>query len=545
MKTQLVGLLLAGAAVLARAGASESTFTVRYRSAANAYLDGGRAHGLSVGDYLAVRAGGQPVAELEVVFLSEQSASCRIVSEKRPVQAGDVAVPSRSPARASAPAASRAPVSAVAPSPPPAAPLPVMSKPAGIAAASVPVPWARMRGTASLGYHRAYDGSGAGLGFEQRTARLDVSLRDIAARPLSFDARLRSRRDARERPLGTTDLDRRSDRVYELALRYEPPSDRFSLEAGRISGSRYTSVGYLDGALAQVRIAPRLHLGGFFGQRAEFEELRSPGAGRKYGALLRLAPPGRYGGSYEVLLAGTRELNGSDVSREYLSLDSRFGGGHLSLYQRAEVDVNRGWRQALAGRRYQLSNLAASANLRFGAGGSFVVSYDSRQPYRDHRNRSVPEAIFDDLVRRGLRGNLYLGIGRGLNFAVHGGTRFGEAAGGSRPWFYGGSVRHGNLWSSGVSAGADASAFVNGYTDGYLASAHAGRSFAGGHYLDLTYGISSYRVLADGSRRDGRWLRSSMRIQLGWGVYVLGDFEHGMGDDFQGPRFLLETGYQF
>ena len=46
------------------------------------------------------------------------------------------------------------------------------------------------------------------------------------------------------------------------------------------------------------------------------------------------------------MLAFVRENADGDVSREYLSLESRFGNGsRWSLFQRAELDLNTGWRQ--------------------------------------------------------------------------------------------------------------------------------------------------------------------------------------------------------
>ena len=65
-------------------------FTVKYRSAANVYLDAGRAAGVGEGDRLRVISGQATVAELEVAYVAELSASCTIVSETRPVRAGAV-----------------------------------------------------------------------------------------------------------------------------------------------------------------------------------------------------------------------------------------------------------------------------------------------------------------------------------------------------------------------------------------------------------------------------------------------------------------------
>ncbi|HEY6555245.1 MAG TPA: hypothetical protein VI669_17945, partial [Vicinamibacteria bacterium] len=85
------GALIAALLLTPTLGAAAG-YSVKYRSAANVYLDAGRAQGLIVGDRLRVVAGDATVAELEVLFAAEQSASCRVVSETRPVRAGDKAV---------------------------------------------------------------------------------------------------------------------------------------------------------------------------------------------------------------------------------------------------------------------------------------------------------------------------------------------------------------------------------------------------------------------------------------------------------------------
>lgn len=524
--------------------------TVRYRSATNVYLDGGRDQGLALGDRLLVTSGRDTVAELEVVYVADQSASCRLVSETRTVRAGDVATLKAKPApptaaRTAAPAPPAAAATAAAePSPAPAAALASVS---ASAANDRPQPWARARGGVSFGFYKVDDQTPSAYDFEQRTARLDLNLSEIAGRPLSFTTRLRSRQDVRARTLSSFNpQDQRQDRVYELALRYEPPSQRFGLEAGRIGISRFVGIGYLDGALLRFQVASGLHVGAFGGQRADPDGVEPGGKGPKYGAFLGLAPGGRWARSWEVVLAGVREMASGEVSREYLSAESRFGGGsRWNVYQRAEIDWNRGWRlEASNGRAFQLTNLSVGANLRLTQAASASLSYDNRRNYRSHLNRSVPETFFDDLTRQGLRAGLYLGRGNGLSGSLGGGLRLGEGGGKST---YSGfaSVRHGNLFGGRLYLGADGSGYGGAFGNGMMLSGRVGRRFAAGHTLDLSYTQSLYRVADTPGSRHTQWLRFSGRGELGHGVYLVGDLEYDQGDDLKGPRAFLELGYQF
>lgn len=528
--------------------ASGRSFTVKYRSTANVYLDAGRAAGLEVGDRLRVVAGQAAVGEVEVVYVAEMSASCKVLSETRPVRAGDKAlllVPARS-----APATGAPPRSAGLPEPPQAPPVSSPS-PAGEKAA---LPWARVRGSASIGYYRSWDETESNYDFEERTARLDLAVQDIAGQPLSFTLRGRSRQDIRARMLSErTPASERTDRLYEAALRYEPRSDRVGFEVGRIGIYRFVGIGYLDGALARFRPVRNVQVGAFGGRVADVEGLGWNGTGSKYGAFVRLAPGGRYAmGGLDAMLAFVRENADGDVSREYLTLESRLGGGsRWSLFQRAELDLNTGWRKEVTGKSTQLSNVSLSGNLRVASSAWAFVSYDGLRNYRYYRNRVVPEEVFDDLLHQGLRA--------GLNVAKPGG--FGATAGFgmslkeedprhpeldiANAWSFNAGVRHSNVFSSGLSLGVDGSGFSNGYTEGGLVMARLGRRFAAGHMIDLSYGRSVYRVQLTEQDRTTQWLRLMGRAELGHRVYLQGDFEYAAGDDLEGPRGFLELGILF
>ena len=546
--TQAAALLLALALPSLALAATEPGFAVKYRTATSVYLDGGRAQGLDVGDRLQVREGSKSVAELEVVYVAEESASCTVLSETRSVRPGDVAV---RVARAPGTAASGETGPAAATPAPPASVVPVPPRTAG---ARPVAPWARVRGAASVGHYRTWDQTEWALDLQETTARLDLGLYDVGGQPVSFTLRLRSRHDRRSRALSPrTPQSERVDRLYEAALRYEPPSDRFAFELGRIGISRFVGIGYLDGGLVRYRPAADVQVGAFGGRIADIETLGFGGTGQKLGGFVRLAPGGRYAaGRYDVVLAFVRENADGDVSREYLSLESRLGSGRrFWLRQRAELDLNRGWREDVTGKSHQLSNLSLAAHLRLSPSASAFASYDGRRSYRYYRNRLVPEEVFDDLLHQGLR--------TGVDYSKPGGfsasAGFGMSLKEPNPrhpeldvanaYSFNAGVRHPDAFSSGFSVGLDATGFSNGYTDGGLVTARIGRRLRGGHLLDLSYGRSFYQVKQTGLDRATQWLRLLGRAELGHRVYLQGDLEYDSGDDLSGPRAFLELGYLF
>ena len=525
-----------------------TSFVVEYRSVDSIYIDGGRAAGLEVGDRLEVLDDQTVVAELEVVYVAERSASCRPLSETRPIRAGDRAFliggAATSPSSPADVSRVPEPVGVGPAGPPPEPAEEVLDESSG-------APWARAHGAASIGYYRSWDGSETDLDYQERTARVDLSLDDIAGQPLSFTLRGRLREDIRARELSRrTPASVRTDRIYELALRYDPPGGRLGLELGRIGISRFVGIGYLDGALARFRPRPQIQIGAFGGRQADIANL--DGIGQKYGGFVRLSPGGRYTrDGYDVLLALVRETAEGDVSREYLSLESRFaGGGRWSLSQRAELDVNRGWRREATGKSHQFSNIGLTGSLKVSPSSWAFLSYSGLRNYRYYRNRLVPEDVFDSLLRQGLRA--------GLNVAKPGG--FGATAGFglslkeqdplhpeldiANAYSFNGGVRHSNL-VRGISVGLDGSGFTNGYTKGGMLSAHAGWRAAAGHTADASYGYSRYRVEQTMQDRTQQWLRLVGRGQLTRRLHLLVDLELDNGDDLDGPRAFLELGFVF
>jgi hypothetical protein len=345
----------------------------------------------------------------------------------------------------------------------------------------------------------------------------------------------------------------RTDRLYEVALRYEPPSDEFGIEVGRIGIYRFVGIGYLDGVLGRFRPLPAVQVGGFAGRNADIETLGFGGTGSKFGGFVRLAPGGRYAtGGYDATLAFVRENADGEVSREYLSLESRFGNGsRWSLFQRAELDLNTGWRKEVSGKSYQVSNVSLSGNLRVAPSAWAFVSYDGRRNYRYYLNRVVPEEVFDDLLHQGLRAGVNVSRAGGLGATAGFGMSLKEPDPRNpeleiaNAYSFNAGVRHSNLFSSGLSAGVDGSGFSNGYTDGGLVIARVGRRFDGGHMLDLSVGGSRYRMKLTEQDRSTQWLRLMGRAELGHRVYLQGDFEYDAGDDLEGPRGFLELGILF
>jgi hypothetical protein len=534
------GALLLAVLLAIPAGAQPAApaLTVTYRSDTSVYVSGGRAQGLGVGERLTVVEGRATVAELEVVFVAENSASCRVVRQSRAVRKGDRVLRAAGTGLASP-----------RPSPTPAPPL-VEDGVAGARPAPVPTPpptgrpapFARFTGALSVGYAGAHDGSEADRDVSEQYGRFELGLRDIAgSSAASFRAR-GSIRDVSRAGRGlAAPVEERRDRLYEAALAWQRPDGRYSVQAGRVGATPFAGVGYLDGVLGEIRPTESLGLGGFLGRDPNVEDVPGFDGGSRLGAFVRLAPRAvRL--PYELVAFGVREHAGGDVSREYVGVEGQLRSGRVWLHGRTEVDLNRGWRAERASSPTQLSDLRATATWRLSPERTFSLSYDRHEGYWYRGNRELADVMVPAGARQGVRATLAATPRQGWAAWGGGSARLTETAE-RTSWAVFGGVRNPDLL--GLVAGVDASWAQTLFTQGFQATARAGRNLSGGHRLDLSYTVDRYDVVDAGDTRLSQWLRLTGYGQLGRQAYVQADVEYAAGDDFEGPRLLLEAGWRF
>lgn len=533
------------ATLLPVAGASQAgarPIAVSYVSSSSVYLDAGRAEGIAVGARLRVVRGGERVAELEVDFVAEHSASCRVLETAVELRPGDRVVriggetPPAPEARSATPG-----IVEILPIPPPV----------------------RIEGDDLTGYARAPRTSASGvfaLGYRtfspgfgrsstESLGRLSLRLRDLAGRPYELRARLRAREVTRDGYGASVERRQRSDRLYELALLYDPPEGRFAFQLGRLATGGFSSLGYLDGLLGELRLGRRFAIGAFGGLRPDLTELGLESAGEKYGAFLRFVTARDGDSPYaEILLGGASERSEEgEVSRDFVTVESRFGGGsRWWLFQRAEIDLNRGWRRDAAGSTSQVTNAAISGSLRLGRRLRATLSYDQRRNYLTWENRpALPEEVFTRLFREG--GRLALEWQRdGWSAALGAGLeRARDLDDPTTSAFV--SLLKGGSFGRPLLLGGDLSWHSGGAAEGYVASLRTRWAFRGGHDLGLTLGASQTTLAeaAFGPDRENQWLRLSGTVQLPLRIYLFGEYELSTGDDLDGDRATLEVGYRF
>jgi hypothetical protein len=551
-KSLLILLLLLSLPSMARA----QSFSVRYRTPDTIYLDAGKASGIDVGDRLEVLRGGQVIAQIEVIFAAERSASAKVLTERETIQPGDRARLAGEAAPPPQPATPKVDAPEPSPAPPPSS---TEERPAE--RERYRLSRTRVAGAVTFDWESFSNGSDEERGFDRTIARLNLRVRDIAGTPLQLRLRARSLDVSRDGEVagGLPESDRR-DRLYEAALIYDEPDSRFAVRAGRLGTSPFIGLGYLDGVLAEVRPGAGFAVGGLYGRRPDLEELGFQSTGEKLGAFVRFEPPaGESRGQTErdlgVLIAGIREEGDLGISREYVTVESHFGSGsRWSFFQHAEVDLNTDWREARATGETQLSVLSLTALGRITPRGRLAITYDRFERYFTEEDRFLPEELFDRLWRQGLRVSWQAGRSEGLNLSLQAGLRRREEGAldprlvsldSRETYSLGLGVHHPRLPGLGISAGGNVLGFSSDSAEGLLVTARAGRRLGAGHEISVSLGGNAYRTVFE-EERTLAWGRATLWLELPLDLFGQAEVELLQGDeDLEGQRLRLGLGYRF
>lgn len=526
----IVALFVSGGVVSAA-----DYFEVKYLSAENVYLNGGQKDSLAVGARLSVIGPQGVKAELEVVYVSEHSASCVLVGDARDIKVGDKVRLTSSPqadiTTVVDTTTSQAPVAA--PTPEPAKPKPIKR--------TVP-----LSGSISLLVYNWNDNGVSNLDFTQTTARVSLRARRLWGKEITFSMRGRGRFDKRQRNL-SADITRNDwqNSLWELSLSYQEPNSRIHATAGRMLLPQASSIGYLDGLLLEGMLSERFRVGMLAGTSPDwfYQDTRVPLM--KAGGYFAYVNGEPTAFRFEQTLGAVGEWHSGEINRQYLVSQGRLGrGASWGITHTAEIDLNRGWRRVRAGSAMQLSNLYLNGWFRPTAGIRFGVSYDNRKNYWTYEIRSVADSLFDDQLRQGVRLQTDLILPAQFFIAGSGGYR--KISGEADPTYsWSTSLRKGNAFWKGLSLSAQYAGFDGPANRGYNYALRGTRLFAMRYTLGIGYGSYRYRTDAMTSYRSNNWVELSMQTDISRHYWLSTLFAADSGDDIDGTRIQAEIGYRF
>lgn len=514
-----------------------STFVIKYISAENVYLNGGKADGLKVGDRLTVGCGVDCSCELEIVFVADHSASCKMLTQPCDLIAGDKAMLSYS---VPADTVALPVISVDSALPPKTAPERALSS---ISYADQPI--AHLSGSMFLQYYTIDDRNSSNLDFSQLTGRLSMKARHLFGQPLTLGIRTRGRYDQRQREFGEVPQKGWVNRVWELSLSYDDPRSRISFQAGRISPRRIGSAGYLDGALLETRVTENIRIGFFGGIEPKWAYADGVLSMNKTGAYVTVLR-GEPGKAYlEQSIAGVGEYFAGTVSRELLISQGRIQtGNRWSLFHTIEFDINRSWRKDKTDKSLSLSSLYMVSYYRFSSAIRFGLSYDNRTNYWTLETRSLVDSIFDDRLRQGARAQLDLRLPLRVQTSYSFGFR--EREGDSDPTLtHSVYVNRSGLIRRTITASVQWSSFDGPFEQGRNYSAQVGDYLLPQVYASVSYGGYEYGLTTENVWRRNHRISLSTQVDFARRYSLSGSIEFDNGDDLKGTRFLTELGYRF
>ena len=538
VKTLLMLLVGAASALLfaSESRGEERVVRVKYVSADHIYVDGGTSQGIAVGDTLTVTRDSRQFARLLVVFVAEQSASCEIVASEGAIQPGDVVtLPPK--------AEEVAPVEETADTLPAETGHEVGSVETDY---GIPRPAPRIDGSIAVQFYHFNDRNPADLDFTQPTLRLNFRATNLWNEKLSMRVVSRTRYNRRTRSYSDdVSRDKWRNNIYQMALFYADDSASLSLQLGRIVLNKVSGVGYIDGLSAQVRPSKSFAIGGFAGYEPGWQYADFQSNLHKYGLYLSY----EYGEfrSFRVqsTAAAAAEYHSSTVSRQFVYLQTTMSNGaRWQLYQNSTVEINSDWRKEKTGKSVNLSRIYLSARYRFSHRVAVAATYDSFENYWTWESRTLADSLFDDNLRQGLRGHLYLTLPNSVMLSGSIGYRKRDGDPESSK-SYSAALSKSNVTSLRLYGSLSIVGFKSYYSDGYNFLTRWSKYVSGGHRIGVEYGRYSYTYSAGDGRHTSNSYGVNGYFRIPRNLYLRTDFQYSTGDDIDGERILMELGYRF
>jgi hypothetical protein len=497
------------------------------------YLQGGRSDGLAIGDRFVIKKNDSTIVELELVYLSDRSASCKIISATSAIVTGLkailITIHAGNDTTKTTPV-DTLPIAAAERKPPSLQAIAPRVKPV-------------ISGSVSLTYDNWIDKANERLNFSQSTVRLSVRARKIAGKDLTFSIRSRGRYDHRSRALsyGVPQKDW-ANRIYELSLSYDDPKAPISISGGRIPVRRIGSAGYIDGMMIEYHLYGPVRTGVYAGAQPNWQYTEGGLSAQKYGFYFNYMRGNYQSARLEMTIAGTSEYHHATTSRELIYSQTSFSlGNRWSISQSSEIDVNRGWRRDRTSRAFSLSSAYIDTRFRFNNRLSAGLSYDNRRNYWTYEQKSLADSLFDDHLSKGIRSRLDIGLPG--NFLT--GLSVGYRTRGGDPvptYSYSANVNKSGLVSAHSSLNLQYSGFIGPQQKGSNFSVRIGEYFRQRDYVSLGYGYYRYSSMAGTTARLNHWIESTIWVDLFKNFFLNGMYQYNVGADLSGHRLQIEFG---
>ncbi|MGH1366710.1 MAG: hypothetical protein ACRBF0_24330 [Calditrichia bacterium] len=509
---------------------------VQYISAQNVYLKGGSDIGIKKGMVLRISRNTIIIGSVRVEYVAEHSASCSIISFTKAIQTNDKAilivdVAPETPVGKARTEHIDSTVNKIS--------FDSNTQTRRINTTRKRTKRTRISGSLSARYYQYRDDRSNLRDYSQPSFRVNVRGRQLWGKDYQFRIRTRARYLERSTSLNTD----WQNRLYEASFSYDDPNSRLNYRFGRIISNHLSGVGYIDGAQIALRSSGNLQVGAFGGFQPD-PALDKWGADvLKSGGFATYEKGDYKSNRLKVTIAAAGEYRNSEISREFFYLQSGFSKGRrLFLHTSAEVDLNRGWRKERTGRSLVLSSIFATGRIQLSESVNLSLQYDTRQNYWSSFNRSMEEALFEDILRQGYRGIVSVKLPFRVRLSANAGLRTAkdeENAQSAGARFYVPTFLIKRLSLSLSGAG-----FKRGTSSGYNNNAKLAFNIRSVHRLEVYYGQYAYRIADLTGQQLNDWIGVNLSLLFLRHLYMLGQFEQNMGSDRKGNTMSIEFGYR-
>jgi hypothetical protein len=358
----------------------------------------------------------------------------------------------------------------------------------------------------------------------------------------SLHADVRARRTTRDSADGRDDSVSRT-RVYRLAVGWDQPGDRWAVAAGRQVVPELANVSVFDGLSLSFRWE-RWRVGGFAGTQPDREDYGFSSDVREGGVFggLRSRPSADRRWSVNAGAVGSYE--DSEVNREYVFLQGRYGDSRWNAFLTQEVDVNRDWKKELGESSIEPTSTFASVSFRATDAVSLRAGYDNRRNVRLFRDRVTPETEFDDEFRRGLWLGGHARLGQRLDVGLEARTFGGDGSADADSYTATFGARR--LTSRSLSTGLRTTRYENERLEGWLYGLDVSLDLGMRVRLGFQGGVRDDEWLMDDELSDTvTWYGIDLDVSLARRLYLTLSAERSDGDFEEVDQLYLTLAYRF
>jgi hypothetical protein len=496
------------------------------------YIDAGSASGLTKGNTGEVQRNGARIASIEVLFVSEKSASCKVMEKTSAPQEGDDAILEIVRSAGVLPKDSIRQLSTQKES--------SVAKPAPQKSAL------KMRVTGRIAFQTYYvdNQDASNLSFAQPSLLLSGRIENIAQSFYSFSLFMRSSWTDHQRRLNESSGSEWLSRIYEASLSYRNPASDLQYSAGRIRSNRISGIGDFDGLMFDYKLNGHFSLGAFGGTQPDLRTSKIKTDMTKYGAYSSYESGEVSSLQFNSVLAVAGEYLKGNINREFvyeqINLSTR---RQLSLYQSGELNINRGWRRDAAGKTLELSSMLVSVRYMPLTFLTTSFNYDNRTNYRTYETKTVPDTLFDNHLQQGVWAGAELRFLGNMNFDVNGGVRAKKKESiQSRTGSMGFSVS--DLWKSRVNTSLRLNLFKNVYSNGYQPTVSLSRSILPALEGGVQIGQDHYHSQLGDLQTKNNWLKLNLSYLFSRRVFGLAYAEFYRGGKQNSNRYFVELGFR-